>query len=132
MHAWSSDRPGVHLFGMTLGNALIIGIHALVAWTLIEMFVNIFHRLSRTSFIVWHYFVVVIVFAGVFSLYRVLFDIGASSFVVTIVGMSFVFLFEFVVFRFLYSGERWFLNWVDWIFPIFLASSTIYAVTTLW
>lgn len=117
---------------MTFGNALIIGIHALVAWTFIEMFVNLAHRLSRVSFIVLHYLVVVVVFAGVFTLYQRWFDIGASAFAVTTVGMSFVFLFEFVVFRFLYSGERWFLNWVDWILPVFLATSTVYAVVTLW
>jgi TRAP-type uncharacterized transport system fused permease subunit len=117
---------------MTFGNALIIGIHALVAWTLIEMFVNFAHRLSRASFIICHYLVVIAVFAGVFALYSIWFDIGASAFAVTAVGMGFVLLFEFVVFRFLYSGERWFLNWVDWMFPIFLATSTIYAVVSLW
>lgn len=117
---------------MTFGNALLIGIHALVAWTLIEMFVNLAHRLSRASFVLCHYLVVIAVFAGVFTLYSKVFDIGASAFVVTTVGMSFVLLFEFIVFRFLYSGERWFLNWMDWILPIFLATSTIYAVVTLW
>lgn len=117
---------------MTFGNALSIGIHALVAWTLIEMFVNLAYRLSRASFIFCHYLVVVVVFAGVFILYQQWFNIGASAFAVTTVCMSFVLLFEFIVFRFLYSGERWFLNWVDWLFPIFLATSTIYAVVTLW
>lgn len=117
---------------MTFGNAFLIGIHAFVAWTLIEIFVNLAHPLSRASFIVWHYLVVIAVFAGVFALYTRLFDIGASAFAVTTVGMGFVFLFEFAVFRFLYSGERWFLNWVDWFFPIFLATSTIYAVVSLW
>lgn len=116
---------------MTFGNALLIGMHALVAWTLIEMFVNLAHRLSRASFIILHYLVVIVVFAGMFLLYARLFDIGASAFAVTTVGMGFVLLFEFIVFRFLYSGERWFLNWVDWILPIFLATSTIYAVMSL-
>ena len=117
---------------MTFVNALIIGIHALVAWTLIEMFVNYAHRLSRISFIALHYLVVIAVFTGMFALYSRVFDIGASAFAVTAVGMSFVLLFEFIVFRFLYSGERWFLNWVDWILPVFLATSTIYVAVSLW
>lgn len=130
--AWSRDRAGVKLVYMTPGATLLIGIHALVAWTLIEVFVNLAHRLSRASFILWHYVVVVATFAMVFVVYQRLFDTGLSPFVVTAVGMSFVLLFEWIVFRFLYSGERWFLTWVDWILPIFLATSTIYAVIFLW
>lgn len=117
---------------MTFGTATLIGIHALVAWILIETFVNLAHHLSRWSYILWHYVVVIVAFAGLFGLYTRFFDTGVSAFAVTTVGMSFVLLFEFIVFRFLYSGERWFLNWVDWILPIFFATSTIYAVMSLW
>jgi hypothetical protein len=46
-------------------------------------------------------------------------------------GLFFILLFELVVFRYLYSGDRWFLNWVDWIVPIFIATSTMYLVGSL-
>jgi hypothetical protein len=117
---------------MTLGVAFIIGIHALVAWILIEAFVNFSYGLSRISYVIWHYVVIVAAFAGIFLLYNRFFDVGESAFDITLVGMSFVLFFELVVFRYLYSGERWFLNWVDWILPIFLATTTIYATVTFW
>lgn len=117
---------------MTFGSALIIGIHALIAWILIEIFVNRAHSLSRTSYLLWHYFTVIVSFAGLFWIYFFLFGTSASPFAVTIVGMGFVLFLELVVFRFLYSGERWFLNWVDWILPMFLATTTIYVVASLW
>lgn len=112
--------------GMSLLSVLIVGIHALLAWIVIEVFVNLAHPLSRRSYILWHYVVVVVSFAAMFWVYYRFFPPMASPFAVTMVGMLFVFSFEWVVFRYLYSGERWFLNWVDWIFPIFLAISTMY------
>ena len=117
---------------MTFGSAILISMHALVAWIAIEVFVNLAHGLSRASYLLWHYVVVIAAFAVLFLVYTRFFDSGASPFAVTATAMGCVLLFEFIVFRFLYSGERWFLNWTDWIFPIFLASSTIYAVVSLW
>lgn len=117
---------------MTFGNVILIGMHAFVAWIFIETFVNLAHGLSRASYVIWHYLVIIVVFAGVFLFYERVLGAGASPFAVTTVGMSFVLFFEFIVFCFLYSGERWFLNWVDWIFPLFLATTTIYVVVSLW
>lgn len=113
---------------MNLGTILLIGIHALVAWILIEVFVNLAYHLSRKQYILLHYLVVVVAFTVVFTVFRSLFEVDLSPFWITLIGMSFVLFFELVVFRFLYTGERWFLNWTDWIFPIFLATSTIYVV----
>lgn len=116
---------------MSLLWILLIGLHALIAWLLIEAFVNLAHHLSRSAYIAWHYFVVVAAFAGAFALYRQWFVIDASPFAVASTAMGFVLAFELVVFRYLYSGERWFLNWTDWIFPLFLATSTVYAIIAL-
>lgn len=113
---------------LTLTSILFVGLHTLVAWVLIEVFVNLAHDLSRATYIIWHYLVVVAAFAGVFALYRQWFAAGASPFDVASTAMGFVLAFELVVFRYLYSGERWFLNWTDWIFPLFLATTTVYAV----
>ncbi|NQV89906.1 hypothetical protein HQ487_00690 [Candidatus Uhrbacteria bacterium] len=117
---------------MTYGTFFLIGLHALIAWILIEVFVNMAHSLSRATYLLWHYFVVVMAFAGLFTLFFLLFETTATPFEITLVGMLFVLFLELVVFRFLYSGERWFLNWVDWIFPIFLATTTIYVTASLW
>ncbi|MBI4435224.1 hypothetical protein HY630_00990 [Candidatus Uhrbacteria bacterium] len=116
---------------MTVGSAILVGVHALVAWIAIEIFVNLAHGLSRASYVFWHYVVVVATFALVFGVYVRFFE-TEPPFTVTATSMGFVLAFEFIVFRFLYSGERWFLNWVDWILPLFLATTTIYVVVYLW
>ena len=43
------------------------------------------------------------------------------------IAMVFLFLIEVVVFRYMYSGELWFLNYLDWIIPVFFAASGVYA-----
>jgi hypothetical protein len=110
---------------------LIIGIHALIAWILIEVFVNFAHGLKRLMYVLWHYAVVAASFAFTFWVYYTVFHIYADVFQVTMTGLFFILLFELVVFRYLYSGDRWFLNWVDWIVPIFIATSTMYLVGSL-
>lgn len=117
---------------MTVLSALLIAIHAFVAWVLIETFVNMAYGLSRLSYVLWHYLVVILSFAGLFSIYGRFFEAGHTAFAVTMTGLACVVFYELVVFRYLYSGERWFLNWVDWIFPMFLATTTIYATASLW
>lgn len=106
---------------------LTIGLHALVAWVLVEVFVNNAYRLNRRAYIFWHYVSVVTSFAAVFAFYFHQFN-AFPVFIATFIAMSFVFVLEVIVFHFLYSGERWFLNFVDWLLPIFLAMSTIYFV----
>lgn len=125
-------HPQGTLEHMTLGSSLFAIFCALVAWTLIEVFINHAHRLSRGWFIVWHYIVVIASFGLLFALYVRLVDTPGSPFQTTAVAMTGALVLDWIVFRFLYSGERWFLNWVDWIVPVFIATSTIYAVLALW
>jgi TRAP-type uncharacterized transport system fused permease subunit len=115
---------------MTPVSILLIGLHTLVAWTLIEIFVNTCHHLSRARYVFFHYVVVLGAFAAVFSVYFRFFTIF-NLFWTTIVAMAFMLFFELTVFRYLYSGERWFLNWVDWIVPIFLSVTSVYWVGVL-
>ena len=107
-----------------------IVLHALVAWMLVEVFVNNAHRLSRKHFVFFHYMSVVSAFSIVFFVYFHFFAFG-SVFFVTTTAISVLLLLEWIVFGHLYSGEKWFLNYVDWIFPLFLATSTIYLMGTL-
>jgi hypothetical protein len=105
---------------------LFLGLHVGFAWMLIEVFVNIFHRLTRFWYIVWHYLVVFGSFFLVFLCYFSLFSFF-SVFSTMAIAMVFLFLIELIVFRYMYSGELWFLNYVDWIIPVFLAASGVYA-----
>jgi hypothetical protein len=116
---------------MSVFSVFIISIHSLVAWLIIETFVNTCHGFSRSRYIINHYLVVLLAFGGVFALYFRFFDFGASVFATTLVAISCVLALEIGVFRYLYVGECWFLNFVDWIFPMFLATSTVYAVGLL-
>ena len=111
----------------TLTNLFLIGLHAFVAWTLVEAFVNNAHKLNRKTYVVLHNVVVVIVFGTVFGAFYAF--VGSESlFWTTVIAMAFILFLEVFVFRFLYSGERWFLNWVDWIVPMFFATTVIYQI----
>lgn len=109
---------------------LLVSLHALIAWVLVEVFVNNAHTLSRKQYVFFHYMSVIAAFAIVFFVYFEYFG-GVSVFFATVMAMVVVCLLELIVFGYLYSGERWFLNYVDWIFPMFLAMSTIYLVGSL-
>jgi len=116
---------------MSVTEFFLIGVHVLLAWVMIEAFVNLAHHLSRPTFIVWHYLVDVVAFFGMFWVFFTCFHGTSSVFAVTAVGMTFVLFYEMIVFRYLYCGDRWFLNWVDWIVPMFLVLSSMYAAGVL-
>jgi hypothetical protein len=103
----------------------LIFLHALVAWVGIEVYVNSFHVLPRFWFVFWHYIAVFVLFSIAFSFYFRVFD-HFSIFATTLLGVGSVLLIEIIVFRFFYTGELWFLNYVDWIVPVFIAASAIY------
>ncbi len=112
-----------------LTTILLICVHALAAWILVEIFVNTCHRLPRALYIVFHYIVVLVAFFSVFSFYYSFFT-QHSIFKTTLVAIFFIFGLEFLVFRFLYSGEKWFLTFVDWMIPIFIATTAVYFAGT--
>ena len=104
---------------------LVIFLHTLAAWFALEAWFNIFHHLPRPWFVFWHYAMVFGVFALVFGIYFKFFH-HYPAFATTMIAMVWVFVIEFVVFKYIYSGELWFLNYVDWIVPAFIAASAIY------
>ena len=108
-------------------NMLQVALHALIAWVLVEVFVNNAHKLSRRQYVFFHNVSVIAAFTIVFFVYFQFFA-AMSVFFVTVLAMAVVCVLELIVFGYLYSGEKWFLNYVDWIFPMFLAMSTIYFV----
>lgn len=113
---------------MSLASILLIGVHSLIAWILVEIFVNTGHRLGRCSYVAMHYATIIAAFFLVFWMFFHFFGTTTSVFWTTVIACAYILLLEWIVFRYLYSGDRWFLNWVDWIFPIFLAVTAIYLV----
>lgn len=109
-----------------LTSLLLICVHALAAWILIELYINTCHKLSRSLYVAFHYVVVTLAFGLIFGFYFSFFA-AYSIFLTTMIAIGFILLLEFFVFRFLYSGERWFLTFMDWMIPLFLATTAIYA-----
>lgn len=110
--------------------AIIVALHTVLAWILVEVFVNKAHALNRNAYVALHYVSVVAAFVVLFGLYFSFFQFF-TVFTVTMIAMGTLLILELVVFRYLYSGERWFLNFTDWIFPMFLAISSIYLMGTV-
>ncbi|NQV89636.1 MAG: hypothetical protein HQ488_04910 [Parcubacteria group bacterium] len=116
---------------MLFSTVILIALHTFLAWILIESFVNLSHKLARSTYVLTHYAVVVGTFSTLFAVYFRYFSDGVSVFWVVVTSLTFLLFYELVVFRYLYSGERWFLNWTDWIVPVFLSMTTIYSVGRL-
>ncbi len=115
---------------MTISSFLLIGVHTLIAWVLVEVFVNTGHKLKRTTYLGLHYLVLVMAFMLVFWVYFAFFN-TTPVFWTTLTACGFILALEWIVFRYLYSGDRWFLNWCDWILPMFIVASSIYFVGSI-
>ena len=48
------------------------------------------------------------------------------AFVGMIICMIVLFMVEIIFFNFFYDKSLWFLNFTDWIVPVFIIASTIY------
>lgn len=106
-------------------NILIIFLHTLVAWIGVELYVNSFYSLPRLAYVALHYVVVFGIFAVIFGAHAKFFP-AFTPFVTTVVVFLCILAIEILVFRFIYSGELWFFNYLDWIVPLFLLSSAVY------
>jgi len=110
--------------------ALTVAVFAFFGWLPILMALGLLRDLPRLLFVLTHYALDVLVFAGVFAAYYR--NVGHfSPFATMAIAMLSLFAIEFIYWRFLYTGELWFLNFVDWIVPAFLVASTIYFVGLL-
>ena len=83
---------------------------------------------ARIPFVVTHYAVSIGVFLGLMFLYTKYFSgaVMPSPFVGMIICMVALFCIEIVFFGFIYDKPITFLNFTDWIVPVFLIASTVY------
>ncbi|MFB6181763.1 MAG: hypothetical protein ABEJ24_02600 [Candidatus Magasanikbacteria bacterium] len=116
-----------------LAQTFIVFIHSLIAWfglAVYFVFTKDFGQASglpKLAFVLGHYLAVIILFSGVYYFYFNYFGYF-STFATMAIAVVSVFIIELVVFNFFYSGELWFLNFVDYIVPVFLAASSVYFV----
>lgn len=104
---------------------------SVLGWLALAVFFAVAQGWPRPLFIAVHYLLCVAAYALCFWAYFSWVRQPLSPFVAMVVAMLTAFVIEIIVFRFLYTGSLWFLNFVDWIVPVFLIASTIYAVGAL-
>lgn len=102
----------------------------LIPWALILASFYITKGFSRIGFVLSHYILDVALFGISFWLYYKYMN-ALSPFAAMCTGMISLFVVEFIVWRFIYKGDLWFLNFWDWIVPVFLVASTIYLVSLI-
>ncbi|OHA48118.1 MAG: hypothetical protein A2806_00570 [Candidatus Terrybacteria bacterium RIFCSPHIGHO2_01_FULL_48_17] len=100
----------------------------LLNWGIILSALSLVRDMPRPLFVFFHYGLNIIVFGLVFGLFYKY--IGSPNpFTTTITAMAGLFLYEFVFWKFVYSGDPMqYLTFIDWIVPAFLIASTIYLV----
>lgn len=100
---------------------------SLFTWILLAGYFMMAQHFSRMVFIVGHYAISIIATLIFFTLlYKYFFHF--SPFWTMVSAMISLFIIEIIVFSLFYKGELWFLNFVDWMVPVFLISTTIYAL----
>lgn len=113
-----------------LGQAAIVFGHTAASWIIIAIYFAISKNLSRFWFVLGHYLVVIIVLSVIFGYYFRHFG-HFSPFATMAIALVSNFAIELVVFRFFYPEGAKFLNFFDYILPIFISASAIYFVGIL-
>lgn len=100
---------------------------SLLSWLILAGYFLISQNLSRITFIFLHYLTAIGATAlFFFILYKYLPHF--TPFYTMVTAMISLFIIEFIVFKYIYKGELWFLNFIDWMVPAFLIATTIYLI----
>ncbi len=106
---------------------ITVAITAFIPWLLILASLGPAGALPRVLFILVHYTLDVLLFGIAFAHYFKGHQ-HEDPFVVMVVAMLSLFMYEIVFFKFFYQGEMWFFSYWDWIVPAFIIASTIYFI----
>ncbi len=98
---------------------------SLFTWFCLGLYFTFSSNLSRLTFIFFHYLVSIISTLFFFSILFKFFS-TFNPFWTMICAMISFFIIEFIVFNFFYKQDLWFLNFTDWMVPVFIISTTIY------
>jgi hypothetical protein len=110
--------------------ALPIVATAFVPWFIKITLLFKITEFPRSLLVAAHWLMVVLFFGVTFSWYFQRHP-KAEPFIVTIIAMVSLAVFEYIYFSYFYTGDLWFLTYADWIVPAFLIASTIYFVGKL-
>jgi len=117
---------------MTLNskNILPITVTAFFPWIIKVALLSLIMGFPHTLFVAAHYILIFLLFAAAFTLYFQSHK-QQEPFMVMVVAMASMVVFELVYFLYFYSGTFWFLTYVDWIVPAFLIASVIHGTGVL-
>ena len=113
-----------------LGQLSLIFLASLITWLFLAVYFAVAQNYPREIFIPIHYLVSFLSTFLVFYLFSKFTDYF-SPFNTMIFAMISLFIIEILVFTFLYKEELWFLNFVDWMVPVMIISTTIYFTVML-
>jgi ABC-type proline/glycine betaine transport system permease subunit len=101
---------------------------SLIGWIVLAIYFAVAEKWARIPFVVTHYTISIGVFLGLILLYNKYLSgtVIPSPFVGMIICMVALFSIEILFFGFVYDKPLTFLNFTDWIVPVFLIASTIY------
>jgi hypothetical protein len=106
---------------------LTVAIYAFVPWAIGLFVLTVSMNLPRNVFIPLHYFVNILAFGIIFHYYYETHK-QASAYITTILTLVALFVFDGIFLGFFSSEPGRFLNFIDWIFPIFLIATIVYVV----
>lgn len=102
-------------------------ITSFIPWLISLAAVGVLSGFPRPLFLLFHYALCVLLFGIAFVIYFRGHS-WTNPFTVMVNSIVSILIFEFVYICFIYEGELWFLTYLDWIVPLFLIATTIYAV----
>jgi hypothetical protein len=105
---------------------LTILMFSFIPWLLTQQALNTTVGVPRILFVFIHCALVVLFYGVSFAIFfrgrsASAFDTAAKA-VVSVLSLEFLYI------GFFYKGELWFLNYWDWIFPMFLIAAVVYGV----
>lgn len=98
-----------------------------LTWLVLAIFFALAQNAPRLLFIIGHY-ITSIIATMIFFILLFKFFPTFNIFNTMISAMISFFIIELIVFTFFYKQELWFLNFLDWMVPVMIISTTIYFI----
>ena len=105
----------------------VVGLYAFVPWVTIVFLLHLIVRFPRLLFVGLHYALSCLLFGFIFSHYFEVYP-GSKPFEISGIALVCIFVFEGIFAIFWNNDFVVTYTYFDWIVPIFLIASTIYAI----
>lgn len=110
-----------------ISEILSISVYTFISWVATTGYLLYFNnKVDKLKFIGGYYIWHIVANIVVFYLFYKVNNRSLSPFAVTGVSMMAYFFVYYFVYKFLYRGELWFLNYADFIIPVFIMATVIY------